>query len=170
MLPLAFRGECLDAGFASGLAQAVVEGGERGVVAQGQVEIGGGVGGERVVAGQRENLGSGLDRQFEADCPRDCDQGGESRVPVHRQRAVETLTLDPCCFGNLGDALRLREVAESKQQDARLVLIFECRLQVFGGKFRVPAEPTDDGLVVPNAGFPFHAVPCLKMSFPERLR
>ncbi len=42
----------------------------------------------------------------------DGDQRGETRIAMRRKRAVKTLPLDAGSFGDIGDALRLREVAQ----------------------------------------------------------
>ncbi len=53
------------------------------------------------------NLLSGLDSESQSDCFGDGDQRRSTRVAVHGQSAVRTLTLDACSLGNLGDALSL---------------------------------------------------------------
>jgi hypothetical protein len=89
------------------------------------------------------------------------DQSGQARVAVDRQSAVKTLTLDASSLGNFGDALGLGEMAQGNQQNAGLVLIFECRFEVLRGKIRVLPESPNYRLVVGDAGSTFHEVPLL---------
>lgn len=67
----------------------------------------------------------------------------------------------PSGLGDFGDAMGLSDVAQGNEQNAGLVFIFQCRFEVLGGKIRVLPEPSNDGLVVRDAGFAFHEVPVL---------
>jgi len=82
---------------------------------------------------------------------------------VSGQGTVKTLSFDAGGFGDFGDALSLREVAQGHEQDARLVFIFQRSFEVLGSKIRVLAEPSNNDLVVGNAGFAFHEVPLLSL-------
>jgi len=82
---------------------------------------------------------------------------------VHRQSPVKAFTLDAGSLGDFGDALGLSDVAQGNEQNAGLVFIFQCRFEVLGGKIRVLPEPSNDGLVVLDAGFAFHEVPVLSL-------
>src|SRR6266481_6131485 len=83
---------------------------------------------------------------------------------MHRQCPVKALALDAGSLSNFGDALGLSEVAQSNEQNAGLVFIFQCRFEVLGGKIRVLPEPSNGGLVVRDAGFAFHEVRVLSLS------
>jgi len=77
---------------------------------------------------------------------------------MSRQSTIKTLALDAGGFGDLGNALSLREMPESDQENTRLILVFQSGFEVLRGKTRVLAEATNDSLVVGNAGFAFHGV------------
>lgn len=80
---------------------------------------------------------------------------------MNRQRSIETLTLDSGSLRDFGDPPRQCEVPLSQPQNSTFGLVFECRLETFGGKLRVLPKPPHNRLVGRDTGFAFHGVPPL---------
>jgi len=124
---LTSQNEGLDAGFASGLAEAVVEGGRWSVVAQGQVQIGGGVGRECVLAGQREN-------KDQSRCGNSCAGRNRGKIPtvtlggtvatlIPRRRRLKARATPRCWFMLLP---AVQNLAFSRNGNAGKVRNFGC--------------------------------------------
>ena len=71
---------------------------------------------------------------------------------MNRQCSLETLAFDASDLGHFGDGLSLGDVAQGDEQNAGLLLIFQYSFEILGSKFRVLPEPSNDGLVVRDAG------------------
>jgi hypothetical protein len=82
---------------------------------------------------------------------------------VYRKCSAETLALDASGLGHFGDALSLGEVPQGNSQNAGLVVISQCSFELLGRKIRVFPEPSNDGLVVRNAGLMLHEVSVLRL-------
>jgi hypothetical protein len=80
---------------------------------------------------------------------------------VDRQCPIETLAFNAGSLRNFGDALSLGKVPQGNEENTGLIFILPCSLEVLGGKIWVPPKPSNDGLVVRNAGFAFQEIPVL---------